>query len=210
MADPNSKGKSVLLQSSGRSDPAMGRSMLPPIPSTDFPDSGLTETTKSYSPASSDIQENESFNMPKESFNLHDNPFGRHIEEPTGRKTILVDDNGGNFCCGWLLVVSGPMKGNAHQINIGRNSVGRDVNNVVRLMNDDAISRDAQVYVIYDADYNEYAITPGNGSAISRLNGQRLDATAALKHGDIISLSKKTSLRFIPACDEQFTWEIAE
>lgn len=190
-------GKSIFLQSSGLSDP-MTKSSFATSTTSEFVGSGPTEKTELFDDNKSGLGESSS-------------DFARHISEPTGSKTVLVSDSSaGTYCVGWLLVISGPMKGNSYNLNLGRNSVGRDANNAVRLLSDESISREAQVYVIYDADNNEYAITPGGGSAISRLNGQRLDTSAALKHGDIITLSKKTNLRFIPACDEQFHWDIEE
>ncbi len=121
-------------------------------------------------------------------------------------RTVLCEDVC-ECCVGWLLVITGPMKGKSYSISNGRNSVGRSVGNKVVLPADDGISRTAQVYVVYDPEENVYVLTPGDGSAIARLNGQRLDAVSELRHGDIIALSKKTMLRFIPACDAAFKWE---
>lgn len=130
------------------------------------------------------------------------------FEEEEGTKTTLLDgDAQGAFCVGWLLCVSGPMKGNSYPLRIGRNSVGRNYKNAVCLANDDSISREAQIYVVYDPEENEYAVTPGSGSAISRLNKKRLDQAVSLAHGDVITLSSQTSLRFIPACDDTFRWD---
>lgn len=191
-------GKSILLQSSGISDPMTDNSASTEM--WDIP--GKTESTELIDDDKNNLGAGKA---------PGDSRFPRHLDEPVGKKTILVSETSvGTYCVGWLLVVSGPMKGNSYAINIGRNSVGRDSSNAVRLMSDESISREAQVYVIYDEDNNEYAITPGGGSAISRLNGQRLDTSAGLKHGDIITLSKKTNLRFIPACDEQFHWNIEQ
>lgn len=119
-----------------------------------------------------------------------------------------IDDD---FCVGWLLCVSGPMVGRSFSLKNGRNSVGRSSSNRISMGDiDTAISAKAQLYVVYDPEENAYAIAPGEGSAITRLNGKRLDMSAELKWGDFITLSKKTCLRFIPACDARFRWVTEE
>ncbi len=135
--------------------------------------------------------------------NAKDNP----VNDELTTTTLLDGDAEGAFCVGWLLCISGPMKGNSYTLKTGRNSVGRSAKNAVCLMNDDSISREAQVYVVYDEEENEYAVVPGSGSAISRLNKKRLDQSTGLVLGDIITLSPQTSLRFVPACDESFRWK---
>ena len=188
-SDSGSNGKSVLLNplDQGGSDYVSGETAL---------DTGYQAATA----ATEKVTRRQS--IPAKPIRLPDS-----IEEPSSGKTTLLDDSSSvSYCVGWLLVISGPMVGNSFPLRLGRNSVGRGAGNAVRLLNDDAISREAQVYVIYDGDNNEYAIAPGGGSAISRVNGKRLDTSADLKLGDVIALSKKTSLRFIPACDESFQW----
>lgn len=129
--------------------------------------------------------------------------------EPIDNTTVLFTRQ--NTCCvGWLLAVSGPMAGNSYILEAGRNSVGRSSSNKVCLAADDGISRNSQVFVVYDPEENAYMVTPGDGSAIARLNGKRLDAASPLKLGDMISLSKRTVLRFVPACDDTFRWGAEE
>lgn len=123
-----------------------------------------------------------------------------------GNETVLCEDSP-DCCVGWLLAITGPMKGKAYNISEGRNSVGRSPSNRIVLPTDDGISRSAQVYVIYDPEENVYILTPGDGSALARINGKRLDMATYLRHGDNITLSKKTVMRFIPACDDNFKWE---
>lgn len=124
----------------------------------------------------------------------------------TGNETVLGEVTH-QRCVGWLLVVSGPMEGNSFPLTEGRNSVGRDPSNKVAIPTDPGISRSSQVYVVYDPEENGYVVVPGDGSAIARLNGKRLDIPAPLKHGDFISLSRKTVVRFVPACDSAFRWK---
>lgn len=110
------------------------------------------------------------------------------------------------LCVGWLLAITGPSTGSSFNIYSGRNSLGRGTDDRIRITGDDFISR-TQAFLIYDPEENDYSITPGNGTAITRVNGKRVDFSTPLVHGDIIALSKKTHLRFIPACDNSFCWK---
>lgn len=136
-----------------------------------------------------------------------------HIATPPSEYTDAINDVttfgeiDDEFCVGWLLCISGPLVGRSFILKNGRNSVGRSISNRIALGEvDPSISGKAQIYVVYDPEENAYAIAPGEGSAITRLNGKRLDVPGELKWGDFITLSKKTSLRFIPACDARFRW----
>lgn len=125
--------------------------------------------------------------------------------------TVLVDplETVRPKVAGWLLCVQGPAIGSSYEVFFGRNSVGRDSKDRIRIDADPAISR-CQIYVTYDYDMNEYVIAPGEGSAITRVNGTRLDTARDLVHGDYIAMSKETIMRFIPACDASFRWIVEE
>lgn len=132
---------------------------------------------------------------------------GATINPGCGGDTVLEDETETGAprrrCVGWLLVISGPSCGCSREIYTGRNTVGRT--SEIRIDGDAGVSGN-QCVVAYDAEYNEYVLTNGSGHAITRVNGARVDNSVGLQRGDIIKLSAKTSLRFIPACDELFRW----
>ena len=199
------KGKSILLQSTTSAEVSDSETDL----SSDFGERSTTATETAYEPKKEPgVIKGKNIKI---SSSVEDDDVHPTVSEPIAKTTFAAECGASPFyCVGWLLAISGPMVGNSFPLRAGRNSVGRDKKNAISLATDDAISRDAQVYVIYDSENNEYAIAPGNGSAISRVNNKRLDISVDLCHGDIITLSKKTQLRFIPACDEQFQWGTAE
>ncbi len=129
----------------------------------------------------------------------------------------------GQTCVGWLLAIRGPNKGRSYEIFPGQNSVGRSEKCVVTITADSSVSS-TQCIVGFDHIGKEYFIA-GNpeARAITRVNGKRLSGQGELPliHGSIITLSDDgktpdgkvlpgTVLRFVPACDEQFSWDMAE
>lgn len=112
------------------------------------------------------------------------------------------------WCVGWLVAITGPMKGRAFQLRLGMNHVGRSANNNICLEEDEGISRDAQIIVTYDRRRNQFFVAPGMScSQTSELNDNILLSPSPLATGDIVQLSDDTKVRFTAFCDSQFHWE---
>jgi len=108
---------------------------------------------------------------------------------------------------GWLVAVSGPMKGKSFPLGPGQNQVGREASNRVCLPEDPGISRRGHVVITYDPRRNRFSARPGTeGSGIADLNDELLEIPTTLAHGDKLRLSEETTLRFIPFCDADFSW----
>ena len=106
---------------------------------------------------------------------------------------------------GWLVVVDGPGKGSAAQLGFGHNTIGRGPAMRVRLdFGDRKISRDTHATLTYDPKGNAFYLQQGKNLAYIEgkpvLNPVRLEAGAMIGLGD-------TTLRFVPFCDDAFTWE---
>ena len=106
---------------------------------------------------------------------------------------------------GWLVVVDGPGKGSAAQLGFGHNTIGRGPAMRVRLdFGDRKISRDTHATLTYDPKGNAFYLQQGKNLAYIEgepvLNPVRLEAGALIGLGD-------TTLRFVPFCDDAFTWE---
>ena len=106
---------------------------------------------------------------------------------------------------GWLVVVHGPGKGSAAQLGFGHNTIGRGPAMRVRLdFGDRKISRDTHATLTYDPKGNDFYLQQGKNLAYIEdkpvLNPVRLQAGALIGLGD-------TTLRFVPFCDDAFTWE---
>lgn len=132
----------------------------------------------------------------------------RTPEAPAASPTEEKEDSPECWCVGWLVAVSGPMKGRAFQLRLGMNHVGRAASNNICLADDASISREAQVIVTYDRRRNQFFVAPGTScSQTSDLNDDILLAPSPLASGDVIKLSDETKVRFIAFCDSQFHWD---
>lgn len=132
----------------------------------------------------------------------------RTSEASTAATAEKEEDSPESWCVGWLVAVSGPMKGRAFQLRLGMNHVGRTPVNNICLADDAGISREAQVIVTYDRRRNQFFVAPGMScSQTSELNDNILLTPSPLASGDVIQLSDDTKIRFIAFCDSQFHWD---
>jgi hypothetical protein len=107
---------------------------------------------------------------------------------------------------GWLVIVSGPGRGNFCRLGYGQNSIGRDAEERVRLdFGDDGVSRKKHCFVIYEPRARDYSLRPGDGSNLTYLNGAMLSQPRQIKNGDLIEIGN-TTLRFVPLCGPDFEW----
>ncbi len=136
--------------------------------------------------------------MPPESFAPESAPAEGH------------DEAGTDLPVGWIVAITGPMKGQAFALGCGQNIIGRSSTggNRIVLKGDCGISRMGHLVITYDPLNNRFSVRPGTQcSGIVYLNGELLEIPCKLKRGDSLRLSQDTTFRFIPLCDEDFTWE---
>lgn len=108
---------------------------------------------------------------------------------------------------GWIVPITGPMKGASLTLKNGNNYVGRGTNNDCVLPADNGISAQSEVIISYVYDTHEYYVRPGaDGHAVAYLNGVPLFTPMRLKAGDLIKLSRETTVRFVPFCFDSFCW----
>ena len=106
---------------------------------------------------------------------------------------------------GWLVVVDGPGKGSAAQLGFGHNTIGRGPAMRVRLdFGDRKISRDTHATLTYDPKGNAFYLQQGKNLAY--IEGEPVLTPVRLEAGALIGLGD-TTLRFVPFCDDAFTWE---
>lgn len=114
---------------------------------------------------------------------------------------------------GWLVVISGPGKGNQVAVGEQDNHVGRgggsDAPRVAIDFGDQGISRSNAFVLRYDPKKRRFKILPGEGTNIVYLNDEDLDSPKELKAGDVIEVSE-TTLRFVPFCGKGFDWSDTE
>ena len=110
-----------------------------------------------------------------------------------------------NPVTGWLVVVDGPGKGSAAQLGFGHNTIGRGPAMRVRLdFGDRKISRDTHATLTYDPKGNAFYLQ--QGKTLAYIDGKPVLSPLRLEAGAVIELGD-TKLRFMPFCDDGFTWE---
>ena len=120
-----------------------------------------------------------------------------------------ASDDGGETdpVVGWLVVLSGPGRGNARRLGYGQNALGRDRGERVPMdFGDASISRSKHCFIIYEPRKRQYYLRPGEGANLTYLNGELLAETRPLEANQLIEVGN-TQLRFVPLCGPDFDWE---
>jgi hypothetical protein len=114
------------------------------------------------------------------------------------------------FPLGWLIVTDGPGRGAAFTLFGGVSQIGRGKNQTIPLdFGDNSISRENHAAIAYDHTQNRFFIGHGGKANLVRRNDRPVLATEELDAGDRITIGE-TSLRFVPLCGEDFSWQDAE
>lgn len=107
---------------------------------------------------------------------------------------------------GWLVVVSGPGRGQALSLSYGVNSIGRSSSERVCLdFGDEEISRQKHALLTYDPKGKKFYLQNGEGVNLTYVGDNPVLQTTELKGGEIISLGK-TELCFVAFCGPHFDW----
>ena len=135
-----------------------------------------------------------------------------------GRVVDLFDEEGAetaqsgrcSFPVGWMIVVSGPGRGECFALQSGMSQIGRGEDQAVCLdFGDMAISRTNHAAIVYDPGNHTFLLGHGGKANIVRLNGTPVVSTSDLGDGDIIEIGE-TKLQFKALCSGNFNWAMAE
>ncbi len=108
---------------------------------------------------------------------------------------------------GWLVVLSGPGRGNSMPLGYGRNSIGRGEDNEVSLpFGDKEISKQAHAYVAYDQRSRKCYAQFGNSRNLIYLNNTPLLSLAEMPERSILRLGQ-TELMYVPFCTKELDWK---
>lgn len=114
------------------------------------------------------------------------------------------------FPLGWLIVTDGPGRGAAFTLFNGVSQIGRGKDQTISLdFGDNTISRENHAAIAYDPTQNCFFIGHGGKANLVRRNDRPVLATEELSAGDRITIGE-TSLRFVPLCGEDFSWQAPE
>ena len=107
---------------------------------------------------------------------------------------------------GWLVCVKGIHFGESFEFYEGSNSLGRFSENDIVISDDRSVSREAHIFIIYDAKKGDYYIKPGTSHSIPRLNDSPILEVMLIKSNDLIEVGEENFV-FIPLCGEEFDWQ---
>jgi len=123
------------------------------------------------------------------------------------REGPAVQDSIEDPVSGFLVVIFGPGRGCVLTLGYGINPVGRDPSQRVPLdFGDQHISRSNHCLITFDPLSGKFYIQPGEGRNLAYLDGQPVLVPTELPRGQHIRLGD-TTLRFVPLCGEDFSWE---
>lgn len=117
---------------------------------------------------------------------------------------------------GWLVVINGAGRGEALRLGFGRNTIGRGADNrVVLNFGDEEISRTGHCAVTFDGRGGRFYLTHGEGSNLTYFAADgHCDEAPVLQPVELFKDARitigETTLRFIPFCDDSFSWNGSE
>lgn len=107
---------------------------------------------------------------------------------------------------GWLVCIQGSHLGESFNIYAGRNAIGRQSSNHIVIPNDNAISREKHLWIIYEPKKRKFFVQQGEGTGLAYLNDEPIMSTSPVQMKDCIEIGQSKFL-LIPLCDEEFSWE---
>ena len=138
------------------------------------------------------------FSLNKNSSNSGSEDSGSGTPQPTSVNSEPM--------VGWLVCIKGPHFGEAFNIYVGNNSIGRLSSNKIVIARDSHVSREKHAVITYEPKKREFLISPGASSGLTYLNDENIMTSAKLKAKDKIELGECVFL-LIPLCGEDFSWE---
>lgn len=130
--------------------------------------------------------------------------YGEEVGEY--EKTIGIFSYPGSnaLTAGWIVCISGPMKGKSYTVNVGRNFAGRSFEMDIPLTDDNEISREKHFSIVFDPKSVAFYLINGNGRTY--INDENVSDTKEMHDGDIITAGQSKYV-FVPFCKEDRLWE---
>lgn len=105
---------------------------------------------------------------------------------------------------GWLVCISGPMKGKDYRLYCGFNRLGRNMDSDI-CVQDPEVAGTMHCAVVYDEKGECFYLTPGKGSS-TYLNQEAIQKAVKLQERDRIQVGSSI-LEFVPFCKGDYTWK---
>lgn len=167
---------------------------VPPIPEPRRAPSPTPAPAATQSPAAAPRREN---TMPVQA-----PPIERTVAAP--KITSAPDVAAKRYVVGWLVGLSGPLRGESFPVRIGRNVLGRDRRSDIIINDDQASSHHADL--VFRPEERRFILMDHNSTNGTYVNEVEIEPRRDLITKDIVRIGSHRFL-FMPLCDEGFYWD---
>ncbi len=129
--------------------------------------------------------------------------YGESVEEYDKTIGIFTPETGNVLTAGWLVCVSGPVRGKSYVIHSGRNFAGRSFDMDIPLSDDNYLSRENHFSMVYDPRGKAFYLVSGEGQTY--VNDNAVTSQIEIFEGDVIRAGMSEYV-FIPYCKEGRDW----
>lgn len=106
---------------------------------------------------------------------------------------------------GWIVCIKGNSVGEAYNLKVGKNTIGRSLEMNIALTEENSVSRERHAIITFDPKNVKFYIQAGENDNLSYLNNEILMTVSELKPYDKIQLGKAEFV-FVPLCSDKFSW----
>ncbi|MGN0630515.1 MAG: FHA domain-containing protein [Ruminococcus sp.] len=132
---------------------------------------------------------------------------GNNARVDTGKTIAMFTDDFNTVpVVGWIVAVSGEMRGEAFKLVTGKNRIGRVSGNDIVIPNDSTISKKDHAIIVYEPKKKIFLLQAGNGNGLTYLNDEIVLEAKKLSNHDRIQFGSQEFL-FVALCGEDFSWE---
>lgn len=120
-------------------------------------------------------------------------------------KTVAITEyEKPDLLVGWLVCISGPMKGKDYRLYSGFNRIGRNLDSDI-CVQDPEVSGTMHCAVVYDEKGGCFYVAPGKGTN-TYLNQNAIMKAVEIQEQDQIRVGSSV-LEFVPFCKGEHTWK---
>jgi hypothetical protein len=128
----------------------------------------------------------------------------RTVAVPRPDRAPVAAADAPRFVVGWLIGLSGGIRGESFPIRIGRNVVGRDRRSDIVVSDDQASAHHADL--VFRPDERRFILMDANSTNGTFVNDREIEPRSDLQNKDIIRIGTHSYL-FYALCNENFSWD---
>ncbi|HET7435360.1 MAG TPA: FHA domain-containing protein [Thermoanaerobaculia bacterium] len=139
----------------------------------------------------------------------HRSNGGGSVAVPPMERTVAASKLDGvaqpkRYVVGWLVGLSGAVRGESYPVRIGRNVIGRDRRSDIVINDDQASSHHADL--VFRPEERRFILMDHNSTNGTYVNENEIEPRRDLSGKDVIRIGSHKYL-FMPLCDDLFFWD---